>query len=378
MADYTARLASTLRASGLDVRVLVGSDHPSSAGEPDDGPPVARLPSPVRSWGLLPAVARHVGRRRSVVHIEYQTAAFGMHPAINLLPLWLRRVRPHTRTVVTCHDVRVPYLFPKAGPIRGWITRLMINACHAATFADAGDRAWAGDRAEHTLVPIGSGVPVRSISDAERRESRARLAGDADAFLLGYFGFLNATKGLTTLLESLARLDRRYRPVRLVFVGEALGYADETNAAIRRDVDAAIRSHGLGNRVTRTGPLSLSDLSATLQVCDALVFPFDDGASFRRSSLAAALAHGCPIVTTLRPDGQSGIPGIEHGRDVLLVPPANAAALCAALERLRDDEALRQTLGSGARQAARALAWPVIGQAITRAYATALGVESVA
>jgi glycosyltransferase involved in cell wall biosynthesis len=162
--------------------------------------------------------------------------------------------------------------------------------------------------------------------------------------------------------------------VRLAFLGEALGHSDETNATIRREVDAAIRAHGLEDRVTRTGPLSLTDVSAALQSCDALVFPFDDGASFRRSSLAAALAHGCPVVTTLRPDGRSGVPGFEHERDLLLIPPGDAPALAAALNRLRDDRALRARLGIGARNASQLLEWPTIAGAIATVYARSLGI----
>ncbi|MBK9234160.1 MAG: hypothetical protein IPO15_25800 [Anaerolineae bacterium] len=56
----------------------------------------------------------------AVVLIQYQTAAFGLHPAVNLLPGWLRlrlgRRRP--RLITTFHDLKFPYLFPKAGPLR--------------------------------------------------------------------------------------------------------------------------------------------------------------------------------------------------------------------------------------------------------------------
>jgi glycosyltransferase involved in cell wall biosynthesis len=48
----------------------------------------------------------------------------------------------------------------------------------------------------------------------------------------------------------------------------------------------------------------------------------------------------------------SGIPElVEHGRTGLLVPPADASALAAALQRLSDDPGLRQRLGREGRRA---------------------------
>ena len=33
---------------------------------------------------------------------------------------FIRRFFPLSRVVVTMHDLRVPYLFPKAAPVRRW------------------------------------------------------------------------------------------------------------------------------------------------------------------------------------------------------------------------------------------------------------------
>ena len=48
-----------------------------------------------------------------IVHIQYQTAAYGMHPAINLWS-WRPGKNLKAATAVTFHDLREPYLFPKA------------------------------------------------------------------------------------------------------------------------------------------------------------------------------------------------------------------------------------------------------------------------
>jgi glycosyltransferase involved in cell wall biosynthesis len=358
IADYTARLAENLRDLGLNVTVLVGSDHPAVA---DSAIPVEHLSSATNGWGLLRAVAERIGIRPCIVHTEYQTAAFGMHPAINLLPDWLRWRRPSARTLVTCHDVRLPYLFPKAGSLRELVTRRMIDRSHAATFADEADRQWAGAAQRHALIPIGSGVPVVPWE--------GKLVERDCPFRLGYFGFMNATKGVGTLLEAASRLASQGRDFRLVLIGDALGNSDRTNNETRAGIEQAISRLGLSDRIDRTGPLSLHDVSIELQRCDALVFPFDDGASFRRSSLSAALVHARPVVTTLQPTGRNGIAGFESGESVLLVPPRDAPAMANAIDRLIDDPALRARLSQGARRASERLEWPRIASAVRDVYA---------
>src|SRR5712691_5564112 len=96
--DYTRRLGEALAALGAGVEVLTGRGVGRAGGfpalpesRPPDQPPVRRW---VPSWGwrgrrALIAALRELAP--DVVNIQYQTAAYGMRPTINLLPLTLRR-----------------------------------------------------------------------------------------------------------------------------------------------------------------------------------------------------------------------------------------------------------------------------------------------
>jgi glycosyltransferase involved in cell wall biosynthesis len=365
ISDYTARLAESLVGMGLQVTVLVGRDHPLEPSVVPEGVGLVRLRSTVSEWKLLPAVAALLGGEAAIVHIQYQTAAFGMHPAIAFLPSWLCWRCPSVRSVVTCHDVRPPYLFPKAGQVRSLVTHRLIDSCHAAIFSDDQDRQWAGSRPNHALIPIGSGVPMVPL---ERSPDTT-----ASLFELGYFGFMNASKGVETLLGALNMLVQERRSVRLTLIGDSLGDADRTNAETRAAVDAAIHRFGLSDSIIRTGALGLGEVSAALQRCDLLVFPFDDGATLRRSSLTAALAHARPVITTSRPDGSSGLRGFVHGESVLLVPPGDPRALARAIADLMDNPVRRERIAEGARLASHSIQWPDISRAIRDVYASVLG-----
>ena len=81
---FTAELAQALQAGGAQVAVLTDAQVPASS-----GPDAVRVLAQRGGWGWrllrdVPVCARAVGA--DWVHVQYQTAAYGMHPAINALP----------------------------------------------------------------------------------------------------------------------------------------------------------------------------------------------------------------------------------------------------------------------------------------------------
>ena len=62
-----------------------------------------------------------------------------------------------------------------------------------------------------------------------------------------------------------------------------------------------------------------------------MALPYVDGASLRRGSLLAAIAHGKAIVTT---EPRYPIEGLRHEDSVLYVPPNDPQSLADAVKRL--------------------------------------------
>ena len=106
-----------------------------------------------------------------------------------------------------------------------------------------------------------------------------------------------------------------------------------------------------------TGYLEPPGVSASFAAADICVLPYRDGASFRRGSFMAALAHGMPIVST---HPQVALPELVHGENVWLCPPRDAEALSEALVRLAADDLLRQRLGAGALALSKQFDWRLI------------------
>jgi glycosyltransferase involved in cell wall biosynthesis len=290
--------------------------------------------------------------------------------------------------VATFHDLRVPYLFPKAGPLRAAVRDRLLRGVDAAIFTDPADwRAAAAPRpVGRYWVPIGSNIAVAPPPGYERAAWRRAAGADPDTLLVAHLGLLNHSKGVTTLLRGVAALRRAGRPVRLLLIGAESGASDPTNEAYARAVEREIAALDLQAVVQRLPLLAPPEVSASLLACDAAAFPFTDGASLRRGSLLAGLAHGLPTVSTWPPTaaperrktwppapaGDAAIPVLRDGANLVLVPAEDPAALAAALGRLADDAALRARLADGARALVATLAWPRIAAAHRAIYA-ALG-----
>jgi len=353
--DYTREIGLALCELGCEVRVAT-----STEGGPAPGltvhPVVERW-----NWGcwrtLLDLIDRH---QPDVVHIQYQAAAYAMHPAINLLPRrlgWLGESRP--RTAVTFHDLKVPYLFPKAGKLRRWVVNELASQSDAAITTNREDfeKLQRELGSAPALIPIGSNIEPRLPTGFDRGAWRARWGTGPGDLLLCTFGFVHQRKGVDTLLRALSLLASEPAGPpnpRLLMIGGQTGASDPTNVAYLEQIQILITGLGLEERVQWTGYVPPEEVTASFQAADLCVLPFRDGVSFLHGTFHAALAHGVPIVTT---QPRVRLPELVDGGNVFLVPPDVPQALADAIRRLADAPDLRRALGEGAQSLSAQFRW---------------------
>jgi polysaccharide biosynthesis protein PslF len=367
--DYTACLAAALARAGRSTHVLTSRGPAAANDEP--GVEVHRV---VRDWGwgcwsAVSGALRAI--RPGVAGIQYQTGAYHLRGAINLLP---RRVRPPGMAwVTTFHDLREPYLFPKAGPLRRRANEWLMRASDAVIVTNPQDEAalppWA--RAKAAGIPIGANIAPDPAAGWDRAATRARYGAPPGVTLIAYFGFFNASKGLDVLLAALALLQADGGAYALLLAGGGVGESDPTNAETAAGLRRQVADLGLDQAVHWTGYVAPADVSAALLSADLAALPFLDGASLRRGSLLAVLAHGLPTITTREapaPTGGGRWPALRDGENALLTPPGDARALAAAIRRLGADAALRARLAAGARALAAEFDWDRIAAAHIRLY----------
>jgi glycosyltransferase involved in cell wall biosynthesis len=196
-------------------------------------------------------------------------------------------------------------------------------------------RPWTfGRHVEFCWLPVPSNIPLVS-DDAQVAGVRADVGGGAP-ILVGHF----STYGAHTRRD----LDAVVPPL-LAALGDArlvlLGRGGELVAGALRNCLGADAS-----RIVATGSLDAARLSCHLQACDLLLQPYRDGASTRRGTLMAALAHGLPVVTTL---GRLSEPFWANASEVTAVASDDHAALVAAATALARDSSRRRMQSAAAR-----------------------------
>jgi glycosyltransferase involved in cell wall biosynthesis/predicted N-acetyltransferase YhbS len=210
----------------------------------------------------------------------------------------------------------------------------------AATIAVTEEvRASMRGRAARHATSVRHGIDVVGVAGAraQRAAVRAELGLGDDEVVIGTVANFRPQKDYPNLLQAARLLVDRGVAARIVAVGQG---PDE--AAIR-----ALRSDlGLDDTVILTG--FRADAREVMAACD--VFTLASQWEGLPVAIMEALALGLPVVAT----AVGGIAEELHDDvDAVLVPPRDAEALAAALERVVLDAALRDRLGRAARQRAQ-------------------------
>ena len=220
------------------------------------------------------------------------------------------------------------------------------------------------------VIPPPPLIPMCADVQTARDQGRARLALDQDHFLLAYFGYVEDSKGVETLLQAVQLVTKQVGNVRLVMIGGGRGTAkavvgqrEEFVASYVREMQSLSERLGIADKVTWLPGYSSGSQEGSmyLYAADVCVLPFDHGVILSRSSLAAAAAHGLPIITTR---GEHLESPFQHEVNVFLCPPKDPDALALAIRRVMSSPDLRLKLTEGAGQLARE--WFSWEKAVTR------------
>jgi glycosyltransferase involved in cell wall biosynthesis len=197
-------------------------------------------------------------------------------------------------------------------------------------------RPWALRRSDLSFLwlPVPCTLPIAEAPAEVQRIRAQRL--EAGEILVGHFStYQPAIRH--SLCQLLPLLLRKLPEIRIELLGRGgAAVADQLRA--RLGADAA--------RVAAAGDLGATQLSLRLQACDLLVQPYPDGASTRRTTLMAAMAHGLPVATTA---GRLSEPFWQECDGVAVAPAGDLAALSALAEDLVRHPARRRDMGLRAR-----------------------------
>jgi glycosyltransferase involved in cell wall biosynthesis len=208
-------------------------------------------------------------------------------------------------------------------------------AAHAALPAVVVGSAYMREQAEKAGMP-GERLHVVRLYAAAPAEGAPELARDPRLLLA--VGALTTGKGIDVLLEALARA----RPdARLLLIGDG---------PQRAKLEQQARELGLAARVTFAGRMAHADVVEAYQRAACVVMPSRQPESFGLVGVEA-MSHGTPVIASRAGGASEWLRDEETG---LAVPPCDAPALAAAVDRLLAAPELASRLGAAGRRAHRA------------------------
>jgi len=373
---WLVELLKRLRTAGHEVEVLSSSYR----GAPDQvvsGIPVHRFRYFPRRWERLTHEEAAPDRLRRGFLYRVMAVCF---VAAGMVAAW-RLCRRQRYDVIHVH-----WPFPLA--LFGWAAQRARPAALVTTFYGVelrwvktampflrGFLKWAARRSDRVVaissytadevrelapVPI-EVIPYTTSLPPPARRADQRAAGAP--FTVLFVGRLVERKGVSHLVDAVSLLLPRV-DVRLVIVGDG---------PERARIEARIREKRLDGRVAVRGRVSEAELQDAYAAADAFVLP---AVVDRRGDteglgvvLLEAMNHRVPVIAS----AIGGITDIvEDGVSGLLVPPADAATLAGALERLARAPALSVSLGdAGYRRLQERFSWEAITRRWAEVYAAA-------
>ncbi len=328
-----AQLARGAAARGHDVRVVAatGSSWMRDPGKRVSEPPrfgvtVIRLPTYGVYWSQ-PVAPGYLAASRWPADVVY---VHRPHPLADLSAL----IGPRRPTIVLHHsDVQRqraaamayrPLARSVARRAEAVVVAARSNLDHARDVGKTG-------RAKAHVIPFG--VDEKRFAPRAHPPRPESFPPPAKGAVALFVGRLVSYKGLDVLLRAIRGTD-----LNAVLVG---------NGPLRDWLAQEIVRLQLGGQVVWAGGVSDKELPGYFQSADYFVLPSTSPAEMFGISTVEAMACALPVITTSLTTGVREVS--EPEVTGLMVPPGDAEALRAAMQRLHADADLRARMGAAAR-----------------------------
>lgn len=354
---HVAALAGELARRGHEVVVVTSdlyTEVPWRRGGPFEPPPpgveVVRLPLPEHTMPGLPRRMEGLAEALAAADADVLHGHSHRYPHLVTMARVARRLGAPYCVTPHYHPVEAGAPLWKRAAAQAFdlleAARVYKGAARVFTVTSLERRYLAHLVPQAKMVTIPNGIHVaawrRGLDGRAFREA-AGLDGD---YVL-YAGRLASNKGLATLLRAWAILAPRHGATTLVLAGADWGQ--------RAALEALVRSLGIGERVRFVGYLAPELHRSAVAGCRVFVLP-SEWEAFGIVLLEAMAAGKACVATAV-----GGVPDVvRDGVEGLLVPPRDAPALAAALERVLRDDALAARLGAAGRRRAQEHDWPVL------------------
>jgi glycosyltransferase involved in cell wall biosynthesis len=295
--------------------------------------------------------ARSLSDCADVVSIQHEYGIWGGEDGEHVLD-FVRALR--VPSVTTLHTVLREPTPHQRSILRELVTIADASVVMSSSAADLLSSAYGVDPRRVHVIP--HGVPNVALVDPATVKPALGIAGRE---VILSFGLLGPGKGFELAIDALPAVVAEHPRALYVMVGAT--HPD----LILREGEAYRRS--LADRVARVGMedhvrfvdrfVSKGELTQWLQAADVFVTPYPNMAQIVSGTLSYAMGAGRTVVSTPYAYASELL---AEGRGVL-VPPASAPGLAAALVQVLGDPVMRAATGRRAYAHTRDMVWSAVG-----------------
>lgn len=232
-----------------------------------------------------------------IVHLQYPSKGFGSSVGPGFLPQRLAGMHSRSRVVVTLHEWRTSH------PLRKMVMDQMLPSADLLVVTNEQEleglvKRSGGKRTE--VIPVGNVLASRrELENVWLRHEGEELhqpgppsgPDGRKPFSMFHYGLPAKGKGLGRLLEAVKLVRDAGIDARLDLAGEFKPGSPLTGELLEQ-----ITRYELVEAVTKLGHIDRDGIAAAAEQCCLGVFPYDEGYSSKRSSIASLTQLDLPLV----------------------------------------------------------------------------------
>jgi len=352
VANHVTALANQLTALGHEVRVIAPASRPVAS----FGDRFIRIgtPRPMPASGSVARITisvRLANKIKSVLEKEQFDIVHLHEPFMIMLCSAVLRFSK-TTNVGTFHAAEGKPGYNFAWPVSRWILNRRARKLHGHIAVSNAARDYHSRyvRADYTVIP--NGIDLRHFNTTVKPFPEYT---DGKINIL-FVGRLEKRKGLDYLIDAFKKVHSNHQNTRLLVVGPG--------TRLRPKYEKTARRAHLENDIVFTGGVSYDELPRYYQTADICCAPATGQESFG-IVLLEAMALGKPVVASDIP-GYSGV--LTNEQEGLLVKPRSSHALSQAIDRLIEDQPLRQKLGQQGLKTVQNYGWERVARRVEGYY----------
>ena len=286
-----------------------------------------------------------------IIHYQYPSVMYGRKLFPNIMPKYIKRSFPSKKMVITVHEYHdATYL----GKKRIELTLRQFKEVIVTNLQDKNELKNKFPNKNIEIIRVGSSIEYINVAP-KQKDIISQEINPKNKKLIVYFGYIDPSKGIENLIGSMSEWAEGARLV--------LATEHNPNNTYHKKINDLIVSKGLD--IHWTGYLSSEKASRVLQLSDLVILPFDSPISARRSSMIAAISHGCCVITT-GPSEEIFV----HEQNCYLMKGNSGASISEAIGYLLKNQKLVKKIKAEAKKTRHIFNWDMIAKKHDRKYKT--------